>query len=116
MDSMAARVAMNQARFREANERIERKAVVAGAEFVPFICECSDPDCTRLVRLTVGEYESVRAEPALFLNAPDHQAESSDHHELVSRTDRYVLVEKIGDARRIVEDLNPRARADDDAA
>ena len=42
--------------------------------------------------------------------------DSSKHHQLVSRNDRYALVEKIGDAGRIVEDLNPRKRADEDTA
>ena len=53
MDHMAARVAMNQARFREANEEIEPRAVIAGVETVPFICECADPNCTKIIRVTI---------------------------------------------------------------
>ena len=44
MDHVATRVAMNQARFREANEEIEPRAVIAGVETVPFICRVRRPE------------------------------------------------------------------------
>ena len=116
MDHVAARVALNQARFREANEGIEPTAVLAGVETVPFICECADPDCTKIIRVTIGEYEAVRAEPVLFLNAPGHEAHSAEYGEVVSRNERHVVTRKIGDAAKIVESLDARERNDADAA
>jgi hypothetical protein len=116
MDHLAARVAMNQARFREANEEIEPRAVIAGVEMVPFICECADPNCTKIIRATTGEYETVRADPVLFLNAPGHEAHSGPYAEVVSRNDRFVVTRKIGDAARIVKGLDPREEDDADAA
>jgi hypothetical protein len=112
MDYMAARVAMNQARFREANEEIESRAIVAGVKMVPFICECADPTCTTIVRVTTGEYEAVRADPVLFLNALGHESHAGVHATVVSKNDRYVVTKKIGDAGRIATSLDPR---EDDA-
>ena len=116
MDHVAARVAMNQARFREANEQIESRAIVAGVETVPFICECADPNCTKLIRVSIREYEKVRAESVLFLNAPGHEVHSGDYSEVVSRNERYVVTRKIGDAAKIVESLDARKGDDADAA
>jgi hypothetical protein len=116
MDHVAARVAMNQARFREANEEIEPKAVIAGVETVPFICECANPNCTKIVRVTIREYESVRAEPVLFLNAPGHEVHSAEYGEVVSRNERYVVTRKIGDAAKIVKSLDAREGDDANAA
>ena len=112
MDHMAARVAMNQARFREANEEIEPRAIIAGVTMVPFICECADPNCTKIIRVTTGEYETVRADPVQFLNAPGHEVHSGEYAEVVSENDRYVVTKKLGDAGRIATSLDPR---EDDA-
>jgi hypothetical protein len=116
MDHVAVRVAMNQARFREANEEIEPRAVIAGVETVPFICECADPSCTKIIRVTIREYETVRAESVLFLNAPGHEVHSAEYGEVVSRNERYVVTRKIGEAARIVESLDAREGDDADAA
>ena len=116
MDHVAARIAMNQARFREANEEIEPKAVVAGVQSIPFICECADPGCTRIIRVTPQEYEAVRAEPVLFLNALGHEERSSEYSEVVSENDRFVVTRKIGDAAQIVRSLDPREGDDADVA
>ena len=116
MDHVAARIGMNQARFREANEEIEPRAVVAGVEMVPFICECAAPDCTKIVRVSTREYEAVRADPVLFLNALGHEVHSGEYAEVVSRNERFVVTRKIGDAAQIVKSLDPRAKDDADAA
>jgi hypothetical protein len=116
MDHMAARVAMNQARFREANEEIEPTALAAGVEMVPFICECADPRCTKIIRVTTREYETVRADPVLFLNAPGHEAHSAEYAEVVSTNDRYVVTKKIGAAAEVAKSLDPREESDVDVA
>ena len=116
MDYMAARVAMNQARFREANEHIEGKALVAGVELMFLICECADPDCTELIRVTRGEYEAIRADPVRFLYAKGHEVNSAGYGQVVSSNDRFVVVDKVGDAARIVEHLDQRRRDEQDVA
>jgi len=57
IDPVAERVARNEAPFREANERIRRRAAHADLSVVPFLCECADRDCTAAVQLQPAEYE-----------------------------------------------------------
>jgi len=57
IDPVAERVARNEAAFREANERIRRRAAHADLAVVPFLCECADRDCTAAVQLQPAEYE-----------------------------------------------------------
>lgn len=45
---------------RRANDRLRDKAVSynSGPDAVPFLCECDDPCCRELVRLTVEAYNA----------------------------------------------------------
>ena len=72
------RAAKNEISFRKANERLGEKRAELDAEGrTPFLCECSDPRCTELVRLTLAEYERVRSNPRWFLIAGDHDPGAS---------------------------------------
>jgi hypothetical protein len=112
VDLSAERVAKNDAVFRNANEGIERSAVEHGvAEGVPFLCECAEPSCTELLRLSLVDYEMVRAQPRWFINAPGHQVAGGKHVEVARQRDGYLIVEKLGRAGEIVEELDPREAA-----
>jgi hypothetical protein len=111
METTAERVGKNEAIFREANERIEQQAATAPMELVPFICECADPGCTAIVRMTLGEYEQIRSDGRSFLNVPGHEANALGHSEVVRRGDGYVVVEKIGRAAEVAEERDPRETA-----
>lgn len=106
---MEERIALNQATFREANERINAAAGVYDVDIpVPFICECADPTCAEIVRLALSEYEEVRADPRHFLNVPGHQAAAQGAAAVVAERDGYVIAEKIGHAGEIAESLDQR--------
>ena len=62
MNLSTERLARNQALFREVNERINelRRPTVS---LVEFVCECSDPSCTKSLSVAPGEYEAVRGNP-----------------------------------------------------
>ena len=104
------RVAAVAATFRAANERIElvaHNAVVTGP--IPFICECADPTCTAIVRLTLEQYEDVRAHPHRFVTVPGHEALAVEAGaaELVIAADHMVF-ELTGVAATIVsQDYDP---------
>lgn len=102
----AERMARNDAVFRDANERI--RAAAEGHDLdpgrVPFICECADPGCREIVRLTLAEYQEVRENHRCFLNVPGHEA-AEGNAEVVSGGDRYVIVEKVGEAGAVAEEL-----------
>ena len=57
-----------------------------------FICECSDPDCTQGIHLTLEQYEDVRSELTHFIVKPGHEdpavervAESKRSHDVVDK-------------------------------
>jgi hypothetical protein len=106
-DLTQERIALNQARFREANERIELAADNMGLLGpVPFICECADETSMEIVRLDMAEYEEVRQDARLFVCAPGHQAVAVENGAgvVVSEEPGHVLVRKTGVAGRTAEE------------
>ncbi len=102
------RIARNDATFRKANESIAVAArQLVPDERVPFICECADPDCREIVRLTLTQYEGVRSDPARFVTAPGH--EEGEHASVVEAADGYVVVQKRGEAGAVAAELDPRS-------
>ncbi|HEY3069222.1 MAG TPA: hypothetical protein VGJ34_02810 [Gaiellaceae bacterium] len=108
MDSRQQRVAENEALFRKVNERIEEVNEELGSgSLSDFLCECGDDDCTQPVRLTLAEYEEVRAEPTHFVIAPGHDVIGVER--VIRETDRFAVVEKFtGEAERIAVETDPR--------
>ena len=106
-DLSSERAARNEAVFRNANERIEERleelSEVNGRS--PFLCECHDPGCAEVIRLSRQEYEAVRAEPRRFVIAPGHGSGSA---RVIERREGYHVVEKHGREGAIAEDLDPR--------
>jgi hypothetical protein len=104
------RRALNEALFRDVNERIAESADGFDGDRIEFVCECSDPTCTERVPATRGEYEGVRAQPTTFLLAPGH--DEPDIERVVSERSRFDVVEKVHAAvRRTVIGLDPRQRS-----
>ena len=95
-ESVRERIVENNYTFREANEQIRAKAdeYDAPVERVPFLCECPVPSCTEILRLTIAEYEEVRANPRHFFTAPGHEQAGAAVGHVVSRESDYVIVEK----------------------
>jgi hypothetical protein len=107
VDSRQQRVGKNEALFREVNERIEELNRQSFDEFNDFLCECGDDDCTAPISLTLVEYEQVRAEPTHFAIAPGH--EMPDVEQVISRKDRFAVVEKDSPAAaKIAVERDPR--------
>jgi hypothetical protein len=95
-DSVRERIVKNNYTFREANEHIRAKAdeYDAPVERVPFLCECPVPSCTEILRLTLAQYQDVRADPNNFFTAPGHEQADVAVGRVVSRESDYVIVEK----------------------
>jgi len=110
MDSRETRLARNETLFREVNERIEQAVGRMGREdahVYEFLCECSNADCSRLLPLTIADYEAARSDPRLFIVAPGH--ELPEIEEVVTRTADYQLVAKQGEAAEFVTERDPRS-------
>ena len=102
----AERIARNDAIFRTANEGISQVAEAQQMQdLVPFICECADPACVEIVRLSLAEYLHVREDPRTVLNVPGHQASAQGWAQVVESHDRYVVVVKVGPAGEVAEQL-----------
>lgn len=102
----AERIARNDAIFREANEAIAKVAADSGVDGrVPFICECAEPTCTEIVRLTLDQYGDVRRDPRTFVNAVGHQVAAQGWAKVVSENEGYVVVRKIGRAGEVATEL-----------
>jgi hypothetical protein len=98
----------NQTIFREMNEWIVDGLTTPDSDGTrAFLCECSDPGCTRPIALTHSEYEAVRAEPTRFVIAVDHENPELDH--VVAENARFATVEKFyGPTMRIARSTDPR--------
>ncbi len=83
----------NHARFRARSKAlgsVDADRPVLVDELVPFRCECERPDCRERVRLSLSEYESLRADPSLVVLCPRHA--QADAAAAVVRNDEYVAV------------------------
>ena len=102
-DEDEKRMALNEAMFREINERLESQipTFAHGRPELSIICECVDPDCTERITLTPEEYSAVRTDPRQFVVSPGHTR--VDVEEVVIQNDRYEVVRKVGVAGRIAD-------------
>ncbi len=101
------RLAANEDTFREINEGIAR-GQWPGEEQNPvsFRCECARLGCNLLIELPLSDYEEVRGHARRFFVAPGH--ELPDVETVVAVRERYVVVQKRGEAGVMAERLNPR--------
>jgi hypothetical protein len=81
----------NERLFRTANERIhDRRTELALDGRTPYLCECEEPGCTQLIRLTRDEYADIRSSRGQFVIVSGHTTRGTP----VEETDRYVVVSK----------------------
>jgi hypothetical protein len=101
------RIAANEDVFREVNEGIAR-GLWPGEEQAPvgFRCECARLGCSRLLSITLHEYEHVRAHPRRFVVAVGH--ELPEVETVVEALPGHVVIEKTDEAGRLAASLDPR--------
>ena len=109
LDARARRIAQNESRFREINERLQGglKQLPDDGAPVPFVCECGNVTCSAAITVTLEEYERARQDPLLFLLLPGHEIPDVEH--VLVRSDAYVVVRKDPGAAPLVEETDPRA-------
>ena len=108
MTTRAERQGRNESLFREVNERIaelNQTFQIEGRS--EFLCECSREECKEPVSISLDEYEAVRRESTRFFVIPGHEDASVER--VIEQNDRYIVVEKIGDAAVEAEDLDSRS-------
>ena len=104
LDARKRRIAENEARFREINERLNADLgalSIGDSETTDFVCECGKLDCALAVPLTLDEYRHARDDDLLFVVLPGH--EIPDAEDVIIRAERYFVVRKHAEAAPIVE-------------
>lgn len=102
------RAARNEALFRRVNERVEEvnKAFESILGDADFFCECADVECMEKIRMTLAEYEALRANSTYFAVKPGHVLAQEER--VVEERAGYVVVEKVGRAGERAAELDPR--------
>ena len=106
MQFRAERAARNEALFRDVNERISETSLAWEGERLSAMCECHQLQCAETIEVTRAEYEAVRATGDRFLLVDGHKDEEIER--VVDRTDRFVVVEKLGMGAQLARELHPR--------
>ena len=105
MTATEKRLALNEALFRETNERLEERVqdTVGAEDELEILCECGNLDCSERILLAREKYVAVRSDPAQFAVKPGH--EIADVEAVVARSDRFEVVRKQGVAAEAAEFL-----------
>ena len=110
MSAREERIGLNEAVFREVNERIEGLADTfqLTREPLDLVCECGDATCVRRITMTRTEYEELRSESHQFAVHPGH--EIPDVETIVARREGYEVIRKDeGVPEQIAEQTDPRS-------
>ena len=96
---------MNEALFREVNERIDQlHDDLGGTKTFEIVCECGSAACTDRFPITNDDYDALRADVHRFAVVPGH--ERPDVERTVEQRDVYLVVEKTDpDAARAAEEM-----------
>jgi len=109
VDDRERRLGLNEAMFREVNERVEDINEAFGSitgEFDIF-CECGDVNCAERITVPTSEYERVRSDAKHLLLKVGHEDPTVER--VIENHNHYVIVEKEGmGAEQIAEETDPR--------
>jgi hypothetical protein len=109
MEERERRIGLNEALFREANERIREinETFASFPDELRLVCECGHGTCAEQISMKPGDYEALRARSADFAIVPGH--EIPDVEEVIARGEEYAIVrKKEGIPRRVAEVTDPR--------
>jgi hypothetical protein len=98
------RIGMNEALFREVNERIDQLHDDLGeVSTFDIVCECGSAGCTERFQITSDEYQALRADVHRFAVVPGH--ERPELERTVEQRSGYLVVEKTDpDAAKAAEE------------
>jgi hypothetical protein len=110
MDDRERRMGINEALFREVNERLRGLNETFGAltNRIELVCECADGGCADRTSLSRHEYEALRAQPDCFVTAPGHVAPGVEA--VVAAAEGWEIVRKHpGDPAKLADATDPRS-------
>ena len=110
MSERQRRLALNEAVFRDVNERIRdtHERFELKPEELDLVCECGRIECADRLSLSIPDYEQVRADARQFVIVPGHEDQAVEV--VIARRVTYDLVRKrAGEAAELAEATDPRA-------
>jgi hypothetical protein len=105
----AERIGLNEAVFRQVNERLEELTARLGETGgrLDLVCECGRADCAERIQLGAAEYEALRSDPVLFAVVPGH--EQPEAETVVSHGEGFDVVrKKPGAPEQVARETDPR--------
>jgi hypothetical protein len=105
------RLGLNEAMFREVNERVEdiNKAFGAITGQFDIFCECGETTCMERISVPMDVYERVRSNSTHFLLQVGHEDPTVER--MIENHETFVIVEKEGvDVEQVAEETDPRKR------
>ena len=109
MSERQRRRGLNEAVFREINERIRdiNERFELEPQSLDLICECDDTSCAGRISMPAADYEQVRADSRQFAIVPGHS--DSTVEVVIAHEKGYDLVRKQFEAAAIAEETDPRS-------
>ncbi len=110
MSERKERIGLNEALFREVNERVKgiNEGFGGRLEEAEFVCECGDETCTERIRMRLDDYEKLRSDPTHFAVRPGH--ERLDLEAVIGEREDYLVVaKKPGPPARVATETDPRS-------
>ena len=108
MDFREQRLGVNEAIFREVNERLLGLAKHfrwCKTQSLDLVCECRKATCVERIEMSRAEYEALRAEDTHFAVYPGHA--DPEIERVLSSHKGYEVVVKEGPAAEVARDLSP---------
>ena len=108
MDFREQRLGLNEAIFREVNQRLLGLAKHfhwGQTQSLDLVCECRKATCVQRIEMSRSEYEALRAEDTHFALYPGHA--DPDIERVISSHKGYEVVAKEGPAAEVARDLSP---------
>lgn len=94
MEERERRIGLNEALFREVNERLvdvnETFSGVSGV--LEIVCECGDISCSEQLTIPQQDYEHLRSDPTWFAVVPGHEVARAEL--IIISRDGYDIVQK----------------------
>jgi hypothetical protein len=111
MTEQGRRIGLNEAIFRQVNERLEdvNRAFGSVTDTIEIVCECGNLDCDERILMSIAHYEALRSDPRQFAVVRGH--ETAGVEAVVERRSGYDVVRKReGDPARLADETDPRSR------
>jgi hypothetical protein len=103
------KLGLNEAMFREVNERLEElnRTFADFTDQLQVVCECADMACAEMIDVPAADYERIRSDSLLFIIVPGH--EIADVEDVVEEHETFEVVRKReGEPGRVARATDPR--------